>query len=32
MVGTKDLQIKAITRNNQEIDVFTQGNFSLEFD
>ena len=31
MIGTKDLNIKAITYDNQEIDIFINGNFTEEF-
>lgn len=29
MIGTKDLNIKGITFNNEEIDIFINGNFSI---
>ena len=29
MIGTKDLNIKAITFNNEEIDIFINGNFVI---
>ena len=31
MIGNKDLNIKGITRDNQEIDIFINGNFSEIF-
>lgn len=31
MVGTKDLNIKGITHDNKEIDIFINGNFTEEF-
>ena len=32
MIGTKDLNIKGITKENEEIDIFVDGNFSDFFD
>ena len=32
MVGTKDLQIIAITKDNREVEIFHEGNFCIEFD
>lgn len=32
MIGTKDLKITGITYDNEEIDVFIDGNFSPKFD
>lgn len=31
MIGTKDLNIKGITHDNKEIDIFINGNFTEEF-
>lgn len=31
MIGTKDLNIKGITKDNKEIDIFINGNFTEEF-
>lgn len=31
MIGTKDLNIKGITQDNKEIDIFINGNFTEEF-
>ena len=31
MIGTKDLNIKGITHDNKEIDIFVNGNFTEEF-
>lgn len=31
MIGTSDLNIKGITHDNQEIDIFVNGNFTEEF-
>ncbi len=32
MIGNKDLNIKGITKDNKEIDIFVDGNFSQYFD
>ena len=32
MIGNKDLSIKGITKDNKEIDIFVNGNFSAYFD
>ena len=32
MIGNKDLSIKGITKDNEEIDIFVDGNFSKFFD
>lgn len=31
MIGTKDLNIIGITKNNEEVPIFINGNFTDEF-